>query len=112
MEHIKTTPPKLGIPSFDIEMANRLCEEAGNPGIKQSAMFKLAKRVAKDCFGQPFHIQVKALEDRAIKLLQASKAETEEIKKKTQGHVFSMLEYEPAEKPDYHPHDHTPDDAA
>jgi antitoxin component of RelBE/YafQ-DinJ toxin-antitoxin module len=109
MEHIKTTPPELGVPSFDIELADRLCEEAGNPGIKTSTMFKLAKRVAKRN-ELSFDQKIKLLEDMAIEALKESKRETDRIERTTQEATHKIIDgahlfqgYEPADKPDYFP---------
>jgi hypothetical protein len=105
MEHIKTTPPELGVPSFDIELG----EDAGNPGIKSSTMFKLAKRVAK-LRGLSFDQQVKLLEDMAIEAMKESMLETDRIERTAQEATHKIIDgahlfqgYEPPEPPDYYP---------
>ena len=116
MDLIKTTPPELAVPSFDIDAANVMCEIAYNPGITPREMFKLALVVTKDHFEKPVSVRSRILEREARKFL--SKKETEKIEKPVQeathkiidgAHVFTG--YEPAEKPDYYPHDDGPDAA-
>ena len=105
---IKDTPDELGIPSFDIEAANVMCEIATNPGITPREMFKIALVVTRDHFDKPVSIRSRILENEARKFL--SKKATEKIEKPVQeathkiidgGHLFTG--YEAPEKPDYFP---------
>ena len=105
---IKDTPDELGIPSYDIETANILCEEAFNPGITPRELFKLALAIARDHFDKPVNSKVKILENEARKFL--SKKDTEKIEKPVQEATHKIIDgshlftgYEAPEKPDYFP---------
>lgn len=106
---IKNTPDELGIPKFDIEAANSLCDEATNPGLKPRVMLKLAIRVVQDNWDKTFDERLAILEDMAQESIDASKADTEVIENTKEAthkiidgaHLFTG--YEAPERPDYFP---------
>jgi hypothetical protein len=126
MDLRNTTPPELGVPSFEIEAefeANALAELSHNPGIKPEVMLDLAKRVLRETRGLSYKRQIGELEYLARKHHRMSTAETEAIINAARDGAASALEepshrviggahlftgYEAPERPDYHPHDDGP----
>jgi hypothetical protein len=105
---IKDTPDELGIPSFDIEAANVMCEIATNPGISHREMFKLALVITRDHFDKPVSVRSRLLENEAKRFL--SKKETDRIEATTQEATHKIIDgahlfqgYDAPEKPDYFP---------
>jgi hypothetical protein len=122
MDLRKTTPPELGVPSFNIEAdfeANTLAELSHNPGIKPEVMLDLAKRVLRETRGLTYKRQIGELEYLARKHHRLSTAPTEAIVKAVSAtrngaaNVLSMDDVALADKPDQSvQYRGDPDDAA
>lgn len=95
MDIIKTTPPELGVPFHIIDNSEveALAGLSDNPGIDDAIFLDLAKQVLRDTRGLTYKKQIAHLEYLAEK----------EKTKRSVGHIISMTDLEPAEKPDYFP---------